>query len=154
MSTSLTAQLSQIAAKSTHQLDLKTQKASHSQSLIFEAKVAGSQDFETIYQICHEGFQDLCVLDRRYADYGRSIFSDQSKTEDRTQMTAAQNVELGIVLENFLGLIGSRLLLKPAIKAVEWLIRRFRYVRVIFERRQWLILIHLGSTNIIRTPFS
>jgi U3 small nucleolar RNA-associated protein 10 len=127
MSSSLAAQLSQIAAKSTNPLDLKAQRTSHSQSLIFDAKVAGSQDFETIYQICYEGFQELCVLDRRYEDFGRSIFSGQSKTEDRTQMTSAQNEELNIVIAKFLGLVGSRLLLKPAIKAVEWLVRRFRY---------------------------
>jgi U3 small nucleolar RNA-associated protein 10 len=30
------------------------------------------------------------------------------------------------VLEVFLGLVGSKLLLRPAVKAVEWLVRRFK----------------------------
>lgn len=123
---SLAAQLSQIAAKSTNELDLKAQRISHSQSLIFDRKVAGSQDFDTIYQICYEGFQELCLLDKRFAKFERTIFSEQSKNEDRTQMTAAQNEELDAVLESFLALVGGRLLLAPAVKAVDWLVRRFR----------------------------
>ncbi|KAI5291138.1 snoRNA-binding rRNA-processing protein utp10 [Ascosphaera aggregata] len=126
MPSSLAAQLSQIAAKSTHQLDLKAQKAAHSQSLIFEKTVAGSQTFDTIYQICYEGFLEICALDPRFKKFQRTLFSEQSKSEDRLQMTAEQNAELNIVLENFLGLVGSKLLLTPAVKAVDWLIRRFR----------------------------
>ncbi|KAK7526261.1 uncharacterized protein IWZ02DRAFT_416928 [Phyllosticta citriasiana] len=123
---SLQQQLAAIAATSTHQLDLKAQKAAHGKSLLFEPKIAASQDFNTVYQICHEGFQELCLLDPRFAAFAQNLFSEQSKTEDRTQMTKAQNEELDAVLESFLGLVGARLLLKPAVKAVEWLVRRFR----------------------------
>ena len=128
MASSLAAQLSQIAATSTHQLDLKAQRVAHSQSLIFNKKIAGSQDFDTIYQICYEGFQELCALDPRFTVFERTIFSEQSKTEERGQMTAAQNQELDSVLESFLALVGGRLLLNPAVKAVDWLVRRFRWV--------------------------
>lgn len=41
-------------------------------------------------------------------------------------MTSLENVELDKRLESFLGLVGARLRLTPAIKAVEWLVRRFR----------------------------
>jgi U3 small nucleolar RNA-associated protein 10 len=127
MATALQRQLAVIAANSTHQLDLKAQKAAHGKSLLFEAKVAVSQDFDTLYQICVEGFEELCALDARFAPFYTNIFSEQSKTEEREQMTAEENKDLDIVLEDFLGLIGTRLLLKPAQKAVEWVIRRFRY---------------------------
>ncbi|KAF5862267.1 snoRNA-binding rRNA-processing protein utp10 [Aspergillus alliaceus] len=126
MASSLAAQLSQIAANSTNQLNLKAQRISHSQSLIFDRKVAGSQDFDTIYDICNEGFQELCQLDPRFAQFERTIFSEQSKTQERTEMNAAQNKELDTVLEVFLALVGGKLLLSPAVKAVDWLIRRFR----------------------------
>ncbi|QSS51038.1 U3 small nucleolar RNA-associated protein [Histoplasma capsulatum var. duboisii H88] len=126
MASSLTAQLSQIAATSTHQLDLKAQRVAHSKSLLFEQRNAVSQSFDTIYQICYEGFQELCALDSRFARFRRTIFNEQSKTEDRLEMNAEQNKELDIVLEEFLALVGSRLLLQPAIKSVEWLVRRFR----------------------------
>ncbi|PYH84264.1 SSU processome component Utp10 [Aspergillus uvarum CBS 121591] len=126
MASSLAAQLAQVAAKSTNQLDLKAQRISHSQSLIYDRRVATSQDFETIYAICYEGFQELCQLDPRFAPFERTIFSQQSISEDRTEMTAAQNKELNTVLEAFLALVGGRLLLSPAVRAVDWLIRRFR----------------------------
>ena len=128
MTSALQSQLAQIAAKSTNSLDLKAQKKAHSQSLIFEPRVAATQDLDTIYQICYEGFQELCQLDARFMSFARSIFSEQSKQEDRTQMTAAQNSELDLALEDFLGLVGAKLLLKPAQKAVEWLVRRFKLV--------------------------
>jgi U3 small nucleolar RNA-associated protein 10 len=124
----LQAQLSQIAKNSTNSLNLKAQKAAHSKSLIFEPRVAASQSFETLYTLCHEGFQELCLLDGRFLEFQRSIFSEQSQEEERTQMTAIQISELDKRLEAFLGLVGGRLRLNPAIKAVEWLVRRFRYV--------------------------
>jgi U3 small nucleolar RNA-associated protein 10 len=126
MATNLQRQLAEIASKSTQQLDLKAKKAAHGKSLLFGPQVAVTQDFNTLYQICIEGFEELCALDSRFVAYSTSIFSEQSKTEEREQMTAEQNTELDAVLESFLGLVGERLLLKPAQKAVEWLVRRFR----------------------------
>jgi U3 small nucleolar RNA-associated protein 10 len=130
MASSLVAQLSQIAANSTKSLNVKAQKAAHGQSLIFEPRVAASQSFDTIYTLCHEGFEELCMIDNRFLEFQRNLFSEQSQDEDRTQMTAAQNAELDKLLESFIGLLGGRLRLNPAVKAIEWLIRRFRLVQV------------------------
>jgi U3 small nucleolar RNA-associated protein 10 len=124
--TSLQKQLAAIAASSTHQLDLKAQKAAHGKSLLFEPRVAASQSFDTIYVICYEGYRDLCALDQRFLPFARTLFSEQSKNEDRNQMTKKENAELDSVLEAFMTLVGPRLLLKPAEKALEWLVRRFR----------------------------
>lgn len=126
MSTTFAAQLREITARSTNELDLKAQKASHAESLIFEKKIAGSQDIETIYQICLEGYQELCYLDSRFRHFEQNIFSPQSRNQDRTRMNAQENEALDDVLEYFLQLVGGRLLLRPAVKAVEWLIRRFK----------------------------
>ena len=124
--TSLQKQLAAIAATSTHQLDLKAQKLAHGKSLLFEPRIAASQSFENIYLICYEGFRDLCALDPRFVQFSRSIFSEQSKVEDRTQMSQKENDKLNEVLEAFITMVGPRLLLKPAEKALEWLVRRFR----------------------------
>jgi hypothetical protein len=124
--TSLTAQLAKRAAESTNQLDLRAQKKAHSQSLLFAPAIAGAQDFDTLYEICVEGFQALCEMDRRFVGFSRSIFGPQSKNEERAQMTAAKNEELDETLEHLLMLLGPKLLLKPAVKVAEWLIRRFR----------------------------
>ncbi|KAJ4288529.1 snoRNA-binding rRNA-processing protein utp10 [Kalmusia sp. IMI 367209] len=124
--TSLQKQLAAIAATSTHQLDLKAQKLAHGKSLLFEPRVAASQSFENIYLICYEGYRDLCALDPRFVQFSRSLFSEQSKVEDRIQMTQKENEKLDEVLEAFITMVGPRLLLKPAEKALEWLVRRFR----------------------------
>lgn len=126
MASSLAGQLSKIAAESTNSLNLKAQKAAHSKSLIFEPRVAASQSFDTLYTLCYEGFQELCLLDRRFLEFERNVFSEQSMEEDRNLMTAAEVAELDKRLEAFLGLVGGRLRLNPAIKAVEWLVRRFK----------------------------
>lgn len=128
MATVLTAQLAQIRSQTSNPLDLKAQRKAHSQSLLFEPDVAAIQDFDSIYQLCFEGFEDLCRLDARFSGFARTIFSEQSRSQDRTQMTSAQNSELDIVLEDFILLLGRRLALRPALKAIEWVIRRFRYV--------------------------
>jgi hypothetical protein len=127
MASAFVAQLNEIASKSRNELDLKAQKTAHSESLIFDKGIARSQDFETIFQICFEGFEDLCKIDTRFLEYRRSLFSRQSKTQERDQMTAEQNATLDTVIEACLGLLGGRLLLSPALKVAEWLVRRFRY---------------------------
>lgn len=126
MATALQQQLAQIARSSTNQLDLKAQRVQHSKSLLFDARDAANQTYDTIYQICAEGFQELCMLDARFAGFAQNLFSEQSKGEERGQMTAQENQELDTVIDSFLGLVGGRLLLRPALKAVEWLVRRFR----------------------------
>ncbi|KAF2396020.1 hypothetical protein EJ06DRAFT_500915 [Trichodelitschia bisporula] len=140
MATALQKQLAAIAVKSTHELDHKAKRAAHGKSLLFDAKVAVSQDFNSIFQLCREGFDELCSLDPRFAPYASSLFSEQSKDEEREMMTAAQNQQLDTVLQDFLGLVQARLLLKPAQKAVEWLVRRFR---VHEYNTDWLILTFL-----------
>ncbi|KAF2756797.1 U3 small nucleolar RNA-associated protein 10 [Pseudovirgaria hyperparasitica] len=126
MATTLQQQLAAINANTTNTLDLKAQRTAHGKSLLFDPKIAVSQDFDTIFQICVEGFKELCSIDNAFASFSKNLFSDQSKTEDRMQMTAEENRNLDNVIESFLGQVSGRLLLKPALKAVEWLVRRFR----------------------------
>jgi len=130
MASSLAAQLAQLAAKSRSSLDAKTLKASHSKSLIFEPRVAAGQTFPEIFQICREGFDELCRLDSRFIPFGSTLFSEQSQEVNRTQLSSVDNAALDKRIESFLHQSGSRLRLMPAIKAIEWLIRRFRYVFV------------------------
>ncbi|KAL8783433.1 MAG: hypothetical protein Q9213_004633 [Squamulea squamosa] len=125
MATTLASQLAQIRVQSTNALDLKAQKKAHSKSLLFDPQHAATQDFDTIFQLCYEGYQEMCQLDQRFLSFAGNLFSEQSKQEDRTQMTAAQNKSLDNVLEDFMSLVGGRLLLKPAMKTMEWLVRRF-----------------------------
>lgn len=152
--TSLQQQLAKIAASSSHELDAKAQRAAHSQSLVFEPSVAATQSFDTIYQICVEGFDDLCELDVRFARYGSNIFSIHSKSDDREQMTKKENEDLDGVLDSFLSLVSSRLLLTPAVKALEWLVRRFGYGCWFTPAKQSLINHSPESNDITHHPSS
>ncbi|KAI6781083.1 U3 small nucleolar RNA-associated protein-like protein [Emericellopsis cladophorae] len=126
MASSLAAQLAQVAANSKSSLNVKAQKAAHSKSLIWEPRVAASQSYQTLYTTCHQGFEELCQLDSRFAHFQATIFGEDSQTQDRNQLSPAENKELDKQIDAFLRLAGSRLRLMPAIKAIEWLIRRFR----------------------------
>ncbi|KAH7162455.1 armadillo-type protein [Dactylonectria estremocensis] len=126
MATSLAAQLAQVAANSKSTLNVKAQKAAHSKSLIWEPRVAATQSYQVLYTTCYQGFEELCQLDSRFTQFQSTIFSEESQNEDRAQLTAAENEQLDRRIQAFLRLAGSRLRLMPAIKAIEWLIRRFR----------------------------
>ncbi|KAJ8606446.1 hypothetical protein MRB53_040960 [Persea americana] len=85
---SLQKQLAAIAAQSSHELDVKAQKSLHSQSLIFEASVAATQSFDDIYQLCLEGFEELCEADARFRKFEGTVFGEgsrggESRADDR-----------------------------------------------------------------------
>ncbi|WZH44657.1 armadillo-type protein [Fusarium acuminatum] len=119
MATSLAAQLAQVAANSKSTLNVKAQKAAHSKSLIWEPRVAATQSYQTLYTTCYQGFEELCQLDARFSAFQSTIFSEESQSQDRTQLTASENEELDRRVEAFLRLAGSRLRLMPAIKIHE-----------------------------------
>jgi U3 small nucleolar RNA-associated protein 10 len=126
MATALQQQLAAISAKSTDQLNLKAQKQRHAKSLLFEPREAATQSFDTLFQICGEGFDDLCTLDARFRSFATNLFAPSSVDVERETLNKKENDDLNTVVEQFLGLICGRLLLKPALKCVEWLIRRWK----------------------------
>ncbi|KAF3926910.1 hypothetical protein ABW20_dc0105722 [Dactylellina cionopaga] len=107
-------------------VDPKALRKLHSVSLLFTPEHAATQDFDTIYSICYEGFEELCSLDRRFAVFERSLFSDQSVTVDRDVLGKEDNERLDENVKAFLGLLSSWALVKSGVKALEWLVRRFR----------------------------
>lgn len=126
MATALQSQLAQIAAKSINPLDLKAQRVAYSKSLLFEPRTATAQDLDALYEICVSGFRELCDVDNKFEPFQRTLFSEQSKRRNRQQLTQAQNDALNSVIESFLGLLEPRLLLKPSVIALEWLVRHFQ----------------------------
>lgn len=128
MASSLASQLQAISAKNTVVLDKRKRKSLHSVSLIFEPNVAAQQDYETIYSIGLEGLKDLELLDPKFHVFEKSLFAESSIDVDREVQTSEQNELLDKAVFNFLTLVAPRLQLQPAIKALEWLVRRFQYV--------------------------
>lgn len=131
---SLASQLAKIAAASTNTLNTRKLRAVHATSLIFEPVHAATQDLDTIFSLALEGFHELCLLDRRFCIFERGLFSESSKAVDRLLMTRDEADELNASIEAFLELVGGRLLLRPALKAVEWLVRRFRFLYLFWAR--------------------
>ena len=130
MASTLAQQLQRIAESSVNTVSAKKQKALYSVSLLFPPSHAATQDIETIWSIALEGFRELVELDSRFEKFQRGIFSEASIGVDRFLQTKVQNAELDRNLEDFLGLVSARLLLKGALKALEWLVRKFRSVEL------------------------
>ncbi|KAA8900329.1 armadillo-type protein [Sphaerosporella brunnea] len=126
MASSLAAQLQKINVVSTNSLNTRKLKEIHSTSLIFEPVHAANQDLHTIYSVALEGFAELCLLDQRFYAFERGLFSESSKEVDRMLLTQPEVQELDANIEAFLQLVSGRLLLRPALQALEWLVRRFR----------------------------
>lgn len=127
MASSLAAQLKRITATSTNTLNTQKLKQVHSASLLFPASHAATQDLDTIYSIATEGFRELCQLDERFIAYENGLFSESSKDVDRFLLPKNEVDDLDRSIEVFLQLVSGKLLLRPALKALEWLVRRFRY---------------------------
>lgn len=123
---SLSQQLKAISDKTASvALDRKTRSRIHLRSVIFAPKVAATQDYDYLYVIGREGFDELCDIDKRFVKFGNTIFSEQSIQTDRDVEDQKVVAQLKITLTAFLELLGPYYHLNSAVKALEWLIRRF-----------------------------
>ncbi|KAI9313807.1 hypothetical protein BX666DRAFT_2055891 [Dichotomocladium elegans] len=95
-------------------------------SLLFNAREAADIDLDTIYSIAYNGIMELVILDERFAAFEKTLFSESMKSVDRVLQTAEENAKLDASISAFLHQLSPYFLLKPASKALEWLIRRFR----------------------------
>lgn len=135
---SLQAQLAGIQANNNATiLNKSKRKKIHSVSLIYEPREAAAQDFETIYYGALPAFRELEALDRRFSAFSRSLFSETSVRFDRSVQTLDQSQVLNKTVERFLMLVSGYLNLQPAVKALEWLVRRFH---IHLENTESLIL--------------
>ncbi|KAI8149580.1 hypothetical protein BJV82DRAFT_708430 [Fennellomyces sp. T-0311] len=98
----------------------------HKASLLFTSREAADQDLETIYSIAYNGIMELVILDKNFEAFQKTLFSEKMKNYDRVLQTAEDNAKLDKSIAAFLHQLSPYFLLKPAGKAIEWLIRRFR----------------------------
>ncbi|ODV77881.1 component of small subunit processosome [Suhomyces tanzawaensis NRRL Y-17324] len=106
-------------------LDRKSRSKIHSKSLIYEPKVAATQDYDYLYQVGLEGIEEITQIDSRFNKFTQTLFSGTSINLDRNVQSKDIVDQLNKNVEAFLTLIGPYLQLSPAIKALEWLVRRF-----------------------------
>lgn len=123
---SLAQQLQAITAKTASvALDRKARSKVHLRSLIFDAKTAAGQDYDFLFQVGREGLEELIEIDSRFAKFSNTLFSDTSVTFDRNVQTKDVLELMDKNINAFLTLVGPYYQLGPALKAVEWLVRRF-----------------------------
>ncbi|CAN8001191.1 unnamed protein product [Ixodes hexagonus] len=119
--TSLARQLRKLAAPQTSILKDSKIRA----SFLFDPREAAAVDNDTAFAIGVTGLEELVLLNEEFAEFERTLFSESSKFVERSVKTKAENAELDESIEEFLLLLSPYFLLRPAHKALEWLVYRF-----------------------------
>lgn len=122
-------------------------------SFLFDAKKAADLDIDTIFSLGISGLAELKALDSRFENFEETLFSERLKGFDRALQTKEDNDRVDKSIQSFLRLLSPYFLEKGAGKALEWLVRRFRYGRVfhlfLFRRSRFtnLFIYIIESTN-------
>eukprot|EP00057_Strongylocentrotus_purpuratus_P026403 XP_011680877.1 PREDICTED: HEAT repeat-containing protein 1 [Strongylocentrotus purpuratus] len=94
-------------------------------SLLFDPAEAGGLDKDTFYAIGVNGLQELQGIDPRFHDLESLLFDEASKSLERSIENREINDKLDKKIRQFLLTVSPYFLLKPAQKAIEWLVYRF-----------------------------
>ncbi|KAJ1789442.1 snoRNA-binding rRNA-processing protein utp10, partial [Coemansia sp. RSA 2399] len=95
-------------------------------SFLFDGRQAADMDNQTIFDIGRDGLEELRKTNHKFDVYASTLFSEAVKDLDRVLQTKDENRKLDESIRSFLFLLAPHFLTKPAGKAIEWLIRRFR----------------------------
>ncbi|CAH1243056.1 HEATR1 [Branchiostoma lanceolatum] len=98
-------------------------------SLLFDPKEAANLDRDTFYALGVNGLDELANIDAVFSDFHSNLFSQSSKNLERVVQTKEVNARLDENISRFLTCVSPYFLLRPAQKAVEWLINRFHIHR-------------------------
>jgi U3 small nucleolar RNA-associated protein 10 len=95
-------------------------------SLLFNLFEAADFDFWNIYQIGVSGFACLCHLDSRFELFAMSVFHKTSLSFDRFTQRLKDDKLVNGAMENFLAILADYFDTRPALKVLEYLLRRFK----------------------------
>ena len=126
MVSSLAAQLSKGVSLNASLLADRSRRK-HVESYLFTSREADQHDYHSLHALGANGLSKLKTLDGKFAKYDGNLFSDAARDLDRTLQSESQNAELDRNLGSFLRDLGPYLLESPTSKALEWVIRRFRF---------------------------
>lgn len=118
--TSLQKQLASLAESTVNVTHLR--KA----SILFNEKEATSLPTETILSIGLNGLLELIKKEPRFLPFEKTLFDKSSVQFNRQLHTKEENKKLDESIGKFLTLLSPFLLLKPAQKAFEYLLRRYK----------------------------
>ncbi|KAJ1666898.1 snoRNA-binding rRNA-processing protein utp10 [Coemansia sp. RSA 1646] len=95
-------------------------------SFLFDGRQAADMDNQTIFDIGRDGLEELRKINHKFDVYADTLFSEAVKDLDRVLQTKEENKRLDESIRSFLFQLAPHFLTKPAGKAIEWLVRRFR----------------------------
>lgn len=121
MPTSLAEQLNKLK---TPQASLLTHRK-FKPSFLFDAKEAAKFDRDTLYELGLSGLEELKKLNPHFSIFEDTLFDLTSKSFERSVESKEANEKLDCHIKTFLILLSPYFLLKPAHKALEWLINRY-----------------------------
>ena len=147
MKSSLQQQLSTLSGR---QPKHKFASLSKSPSLIYTQEVAKGLGMEEVYDVGNNGILSLCKLDGCFEPFRETLFGAKYKEIDRDFESKEFNEELDSLLSRFLRLLSPYFMLRPAHKALEWLIRRFRVWRFNVEEVMECILPYHETNLFVR----
>ena len=95
-------------------------------SFLFNAKEASDIDNETVFALALNGLDELKLVNDHFEQFESLLFSESSKHLERSLQTKEVNEKLDSTIRDYLQFLSPYILLKPAHKTLEWLIRRFQ----------------------------
>lgn len=81
-----------------------------------------------LIKILFLGLEALIEIDARFQSYKGTLFSQKSRELDRELMGAEENAKMDVSISSYLRLLAGYLHLPAALKTLEYLIRRYKYV--------------------------
>uniref|UniRef100_A0A131YTW1 HEAT repeat-containing protein 1 n=1 Tax=Rhipicephalus appendiculatus TaxID=34631 RepID=A0A131YTW1_RHIAP len=119
--TSLALQLQKLATPQTSLLKETKKRV----SFLFDPREAAALDTDTAYAIGTTGLEELSTLNEAFSHFEENLFSENAKFLERAVKGKEENAILDGQIEEFLLLLSPHFLLRPAHKALEWLVYRF-----------------------------
>jgi U3 small nucleolar RNA-associated protein 10 len=96
-------------------------------SLLYDPQEAADVDVETIYNLALGGFDELCELDGRFQAFSKTLFGRAGLDVNRDLEGKETNDKFDASIKSFLRLLTGNFLLPCAFRALEYLVRRYKY---------------------------
>ena len=122
---SLEKQLKRLRIPDSSSLERAT-KFKKKTSFLFDPKEASDIDNETVFALALNGLDELKLVNVEFEKFEIFLFSESSKHLERSLQSQELNDKLDNNIRDYLRFLSPYILLKPAHKTLEWLIRRYQ----------------------------
>ena len=119
-------------------------------SLLFDPQEAANLDKEAVFALGACALEELEIIDDSFSEFFADLFNETSQNWERNLQTEEINKQLDEKLTRFLIKVSPYFLLKPAQKALEWLIYRYHIHLYNVDQLMMCILPYHESNMFIR----